>query len=235
MDITNQIILLNKLLNEEINTYKGLSTSIIKEKLSIQKKSKNINSVIFNKIIDKSSNKERIKSLLTNCNCILKTVNLERNNTLKESMSLNVFKFCDIIHEAWDSSTLRNYFSKNVFVFIVLKKRLSDSTLEEIKLWKMPEDILDGGVKDTWVKTKELILNGKIVNYIDDRGRKITFFPTISETKYIHVRPHAQNSNDTIPLPVEDKLTHAKEFTKHSFWLNSNFVKKIVVEDKFYD
>ena len=99
----------------------------------------------------------------------------------------------------------------------------------------MPAEILDSGVKDTWIKTRDLIATGRIVNYIDKRGRKITYFPTSSETKYIHVRPHAQNANDTIPLPIEDSVTHAKEFTKHSFWLNSNFVKKIVVEDKYYD
>lgn len=235
MDMTNQIVFLNKLLFEELEKFKGLSTNELMEKLKIEKQSKNINSVIFQKIINQSANKEKIENLLKNCNCVMKTINLEWNNNLKESMSLNVFKFCEIVNETWEESSLRNYFANNIFVFIVLKKDFKFSKLIDIKLWKMPVEILDSGVKDTWIKTRDLIATGRIVNYIDKRGRKITYFPTSSETKYIHVRPHAQNANDTIPLPIEDRVTHAKEFTKHSFWLNSNFVKKIVVEDKYYD
>ena len=235
MEGTNQIVLLNKLLMEELECYKGMTTTELKEKLSIERQSKNINAVIFQRIISNSKKKDKIGSLMSNCNCIIKTVNLEWNNNLKESMSLNVFKYCDIVNEDWNTSTLRNYFFNNIFVFVVLKKDFNDSKLIDIKLWKMPLSILDSGVKDTWLYTQELIKKGKIVNYIDTRGRNITYFPTSSETKYIHVRPHAQNANDTLPLPTEDKVTHKKEFTKHSFWLNSSFIKKIVVEDKYYD
>lgn len=235
MEGTNQIVLLNKLLMEELDFYKGMTTTELKEKLSIERQSKNINAVIFQRIISNSKKKEKIDILMNHCKCIVKTVNLEWNNNLKESMSLNVFKYCDIVAEEWESSTLRDYFLNNIFVFVVLKKDYNDSKLIDIKLWKMPLSILDSSVKDTWLLTQELIKKGKIVNYIDNRGRNITYFPTTSETKYIHVRPHAQNANDALPLPVEDKVTHKNFFTKHSFWLNSSFVKKIVVEDRYYD
>lgn len=235
MKNANQITLLNNLLMEEIKKYSGLNVQEIKDKLHLNVTAKNKNIVIFNRIIDASIHKNELKSLLKSCSCIVKTVNLEWNNSLKESMSLNVFKYTDIANEDWETSTLRKYFSDNIFIFVIFKKGLKDSRLENIKIWKMPTKILDSGVKSVWLYTQNLICKGKIVNYVDERGRYITYFPTSGETKYLHVRPHALNREDTLPLPVEDIVTKQKQFVKHSFWLNSNFIKKIVVEDKYYE
>jgi hypothetical protein len=41
-----------------------------------------------------------------------------------------------------------------------------------------------------------------------------------------HIRPHAQNNEDTYPLPKIDSLTQKKEYTKHGFWLNASYVKE---------
>jgi hypothetical protein len=41
-----------------------------------------------------------------------------------------------------------------------------------------------------------------------------------------HIRPHAQNNEDTYPLPKIDSLTQKKEYTKHCFWLNASYVKE---------
>ena len=62
-------------------------------------------------------------------------------------------------------------------------------------------------------------------------GNRITNFPGMSENKYCHVRPHAQNANDTYPLPVSDILTGVNEYTKQCFWLNNNYILKIINED----
>lgn len=232
---TNQIILLNNLLNEELLKYRDISREEIIAKLEINSNSKNINRMIFDRIINCSKNKAKIINLLDSFSCVIKTVNLEWNNLLKESMSLNVFKYNDIYEEDRDTSTLRQYFLRVTFVFVVFKKDGHDCHLENIKVWKMPLNVLDGGVRDTWIKTKELISAGKIVNYIDKRNRFITYFPTSGDTKFIHVRPHAQNREDTLPLPIKDRVTGRESFVKHSFWLNSSFVRKIVVEDKYYE
>lgn len=229
---TNKIIRLNNLLKEEILKYKDLTTLEIMKKLNITVKAKNSNYVIFNKIIENSSKSNLLLDLINQCSCIIKTVNLEWDNRLKESMSLKVIKYNELYIELWEESSLRKYFNDNIFIFAVFKKNFKDVKIEDVKVWKMPIEILDSGIKDTWQATKELIKTGKIVNYIDSKGRYVTYFPTISESKYIHVRPHAQNRNDVLPLPVYDNVTRLDKFVKHSFWLNSNFVKKIVTEDK---
>lgn len=233
--IANQIILLNDLLKTELEKYKGKTTDELKKTFDILSSGKNINSVIFQKIICNSKEKNKLDKIFKQNNVVIKTVNLEWNNLLKESISLNVFKYCEIVNEVWKYSKLRNYFVHSVFVFVVFKKNINSSVLEDIKVWTMPLEILDGGVNKVWEDTKSKIADGKIVNYIDKRGRNITYFLASGDTKFIHVRPHAQNKNDTLPLPVPDKTTGVTSFVKHSFWLNSNFVKKIIVDGKYYE
>ena len=46
--------------------------------------------------------------------------------------------------------------------------------------------------------------------------------------KDAHVRPHARNAADVYPLSTADKLTGATEYTKHSFWLNADYLKKVI-------
>lgn len=93
----------------------------------------------------------------------------------------------------------------------------------------MPLSILDNEVKQVWNKTRDVILDGNIVREIKN-GKRITNFPGMSENDYCHVRPHAQNANDTYKLPVTDKLTGLDEYTKQCFWLNNTYILKILGE-----
>ena len=52
--------------------------------------------------------------------------------------------------------------------------------------------------------------------------KKADELPKMSESKVLHVRPHAQNKLDTFP-------THyGKNVIKKSFWLNAKFIENIV-------
>jgi hypothetical protein len=75
-----------------------------------------------------------------------------------------------------------------------------------------------------WVKTKDIVSKGEIVKKIIG-SRRFTNFPNKSFNSVAHVRPHATNAADTYPLATIDKLTNAKEYTKHCFWLNNNYVR----------
>lgn len=75
-----------------------------------------------------------------------------------------------------------------------------------------------------WKKTKDIVSIGEIVREVK-KGRRYTNFPKKSFNSVSHVRPHAANAADTYPLPTEDKLTKAKEYTKHCFWLNNTYVR----------
>ena len=56
----------------------------------------------------------------------------------------------------------------------------------------MSNTVLDKDVKKIWEKTVECIRTGNIVKYVDDSGRRHTYFPAASESLYMHVRPHAR-------------------------------------------
>ena len=94
----------------------------------------------------------------------------------------------------------------------------------------MPENIIENNVKSMYNKTKEVIRTGNIVKYIDDRGRRITNFPGLKDNEVCHVRPHGRNSNDTALLPVKDKLTGLRSYTKQCFWINNSYLKEILKE-----
>src|SRR5690606_25557862 len=107
---TNEILLLYRLLSDEIEKYKGLDTENLKSKLNITSKGKNVNSVISKKIIEYAPKADKIQKLLENCLANIKTVNLEWDNRLRESISLNVIRYQEIVNEEWINSSLRKFF-----------------------------------------------------------------------------------------------------------------------------
>ena len=67
--------------------------------------------------------------------------------------------------------------------------------------------------------------DGNIVSKVNSRGIRKTNFPNKKFSSIAHVRPHAQNADDTFPLPVLDMVTGLNSYTKHCFWINSNYIK----------
>ena len=51
-------------------------------------------------------------------NITCKTIRVNEDNTITESMSFPAFKYKEIIQEEWDTSTLRNIFSENKYLFV---------------------------------------------------------------------------------------------------------------------
>ena len=69
-----------------------------------------------------------------------------------------------------------------------------------------------------------------MVEKIDDgkcKSTRLTYFPDV-KNEVAHVRPHASTTKDVYPLPVPDQLTHATEYTKHSFWLNKSYIRDVI-------
>jgi DNA mismatch repair protein MutH len=146
-------------------------------------------------------------------------------------MSFPVFRYCAILEETWETSGLRALFYEKNFVFVVFQRSGRSLYLKKIIMWQMPLEVLDHGVRQVWQKLYDNLSVGKVVKYIDDNGRYFSYFPSASENPYVHVRPHAQNWNDTFPLPVADKLTGSVCYPKHSFWLNRSYILKIIAKD----
>ena len=210
-----------------IGNYQETAVSCLLEKMNISAKSKNCLNALTKRLIA-YTNLITLSQLDETNYFKIKTVKLDKYGKLKESMSFPAFRYTDIAEEEWENSEFRKYFKKNIVAFTVYQGIGKELYLKKIVLWKMPEEVLEVGVRMVWEKTKECILTGGIVKYIDNNGRYFSFFPSSTENPYMHVRPHARDREDTNLLPVADKLTGLVQYPKHCFWLNRSYVLKII-------
>ncbi len=158
---------------------------------------------------------------------IVKTVRLKENNLPKEDISFPNFKYEEIINEEWDNSNFKNIL-EHKFLFVFFQFQNEKLVLRKVKFWNMPySDILEA--EKVWLKTKDIVKKGEIVKGFktDKKGKisRVTNFPSKKFNPVSHVRPHTTNSNHTFPLPTKDKLTKAKDYTKHCFWLNNTYIR----------
>jgi DNA mismatch repair protein MutH len=166
---------------------------------------------------------------------IVKTVRVEENNKIIESVSFPAFTFEEVANTVWEESRLAEI-SESRFLFLFLKSTGNRNYFfEKATFWIIPHhDRIR--IEEVYQKTKRVITTGSIVSSITSQknGKIIrkNNFPKISDSRVCHVRPHGKDANDTYPLPEPDIVTGLKEFTKQSFWLNANYVMKNIYSQK---
>ncbi len=154
-------------------------------------------------------------------NIIPKTIRINPDYTITESMSFPTFKFKEIIEENWEDSYMYNLFSQTKFMFILFKyNKNNDLFFEKVLFWNMPvKDINE--VKKVWEETIRVIKEGV---KIETRGnRDFNNLPGMSFNPVSHVRPHAKNKQDCYELPNGEKMP------KQCFWLSHKYIEKQVL------
>lgn len=148
-------------------------------------------------------------------NIKIKAIRLKADGTPKESISFPSFKYTEIVKEEWPNSELYETFSTTKYLFMIYQF-LDDNTLifKKAMFWNVPEKDLNTEIKRVWEETVMRI-----------KQNKYDSLPKISESTILHVRPHAQNSNDTYPT------LDGKNAIKKCFWLNANYIKKQIEEN----
>lgn len=157
----------------------------------------------------------------------VKTVRLKENNLPKEDISFPTFKYEEIVNEDWENSDFKDIL-EHKFLFVFFQFENKKLILKNVKFWNMPySDLLE--VEKVWMKTQKIIAKGEIVKgFKTDKNGKVsreTNFPNKKFSSISHVRPHARDASDTYSLPMKDKLTKEKDYTKHCFWLNNSYVR----------
>ncbi len=212
-------------LYDKIKSFIGKSKTELIKKFGLNPKSKDVIERIFAKMLG-IKGKVNDTDEFQKANITCKTIRVNEDNTITESMSFPAFKYKEIILEEWETSTLRNTFSENKYLFVIFKEKNNEFYFSGIKLWNMPLSILDNEVKSVWDKTVEVIKSGNIVKSVG-KTRK-TNFPGMKENGVAHVRPHGRDAKDVFELPVVDRLTGNKTYTKHCFWLNNKYIFRIL-------
>jgi DNA mismatch repair protein MutH len=155
-------------------------------------------------------------------NIAVKTVRIEESGNIKEHLSFPYFDYQTLVLETWDDSVFKETLEQKYF-FIFFRKHGRHLRLENAMFWNMPHDDI-AVAKKVWIMTRKVVNAGNVVKALQGT-RRLTNFPASSDNPIAHVRPHAKNAADAVALPVADRLTGATHYTKHSFWLNSNYVR----------
>jgi DNA mismatch repair protein MutH len=138
---------------------------------------------------------------------VVKTVRLKENNLPKEDLSFPTFKYKEIIEETWDESKFKEILEHKFFFVFYQENSEKQLVLKKVLFWNMPYSDIQK-VKDVWLETVKRIKNGRAVD-----------LPKKSEHSISHIRPHAQNANDTYETPQGDHVV------KKCFWLNSQYIR----------
>lgn len=226
------IIDFQKQVRDKILKYKGYSEKELRKKFNLEEiKSKDFFSMIVFKILGiKSNNAEE----LVKSDTVIKSIRLEENGNIKESMSFPTIKFNQFVNEEWEKSVLYHYFSTKRFLFVTFKKNNKGYILEDVIFWNMPiKDLEDIGKKE-WLEYQRIIREGIKFKV----GKRIlNNLPKSSETKVFHIRPHANKAaylidgrkygNGNLESDA-DMLPNGDYMTKQSFWLNKNYILDII-------
>lgn len=211
-----------------IAKYKGKSQNELMNEFNIDTKAKNVNSMLISRMFNVKSKLSETEEF-QKAKIIPKTIRIEENGRIKESISFPYFKYTEIVNQDWETSDLREELETTKYMFFIFKMENGEYIFKGIKLWNMPEIDIETSVMEMWKKTYNTIKTGNIVKSIENGIRK-TNFVGMSENNVCHVRPHGRNASDVCKLPVADRLTGATEYTKHCFWINNNYIRKIFNE-----
>lgn len=200
----------------KINAYKDYSVEDLCGKFMIEceKKPKNLEAMLAYRILGiKGNHAEEFEK----ANIVVKTIRIGKNNKIKESMSFPTFKFKELIEEEWEESTFGTYLSETRFLFVVYKFDMKDNLyLKGCQFWNMPYKDIEVEVQKVWKRTRQVLIEGLQVTR--KNGKNYNNFPNASENPVCHVRPHAQNAQDTYELP------DGRRYPKQCFWLNNSYV-----------
>lgn len=206
-------------ITDRLSKYYGKTQSALKAEFHIDSNAKNINELILSKMLGikgKIAHTEEFQ----NAGIIPKTIRIQKNGHIKESMSFPTFQFTEIIKENWDGSEFRNYIEPVKFLFVIFRENTNgEYVFEKAAFWNMPSDDLEE-VRRVWERTVQIIKDGVQINFDGKVYRNN--LPKQSESNVAHVRPHARDMNDTYPLP------DGRSMPKQCFWLNRQYIESVI-------
>ena len=198
----------------KIAGYRGRTVGDLCMEFDIEKKPKSLEAMLAYRILGIKGNRAEE---FEKANVVVKTIRVGSNGKIKESMSFPAFKFKELIQEEWEDSTFGNYLRETRFLFVVYKfDENGELRLKGSQFWNIPYDDLENEVKQVWEKTVDVIKEGLRVDIVN--GARRNNLPKASENRVSHVRPHAQNANDTYELP------DGRMYPKQCFWLNNSYI-----------
>ena len=196
----------------------GKTISQLRRICNITSTAKNVNELILAKMLGvegKISQTEEFKK----AGIVPKTIRIQNNGKIKESMSFPTFDFIEISKEdCWEESKLYSYLAPTKFLFVIFQQQSNGEYIfEKAMFWNIPNEDLEQ-VRTVWERAVKTIRNG--VHLIPTSRGISNNLPKQSDNPIAHVRPHGKDGDDKLPLP------DGRMMTKQCFWLNNSYILK---------
>ena len=142
----------------KLEAYKGKSVEELKQIFDMKSDAKNLGALVAYKILGIKGNKA---AELENAGVAVKTIRIQYNGRIKESMSFAPFKFREVASEIWEDSEFANTLRDTKFLFIVYRfDKEGVLRLMGGQFWNMPYNDIEEHVKDVWGRTKDILNAG---------------------------------------------------------------------------
>lgn len=170
----------------------------------------------------------------------VRTVRVEADGSVRESLSLDPFEFSDLAAEPdFESSALFGYFESTTFLFVAFDDVGGERVLRGATFWRMPASDVEGGLRRCWQEAHDTVVRGVRLEARAGAGGRVTVrndLPKASDNPVAHVRPHASHAaydlgdGTVIGNVARDasELPDGRWMTRQSFWLDRGYVAGIV-------
>lgn len=207
---------------DKVTPYYGMSQKELKALFAVESTAKSLNEMLLARMLDVKGRIAQTEEFQKAC-IVPKTIRVQKNGKIKESMSFPTFDFIELSQEAeWEESELHNYLAPTKFLFVIFKERDDgEYVFQRVMFWNIPAADLDE-VERVWQRTVQTIRNGVVLT--QTANGVSNNLPKQSESYVAHVRPHGKNAADTLPLP------DGRMMTKQCFWLNNSYIAAQISE-----
>lgn len=225
-------ITFEELIVDKINEYRGQSDMQLSQVFNVNPKSKHLWSQLSYHMlgIKSGSAEEFVKA-----NLEVKTIRIEEDGKIEQSISFPAIVFKEFINEEWEESDFYNNLSSKRYLFVTFKKQGDEYILKGCQLWNISnEDLTEASLG--WKSIQQVLRQGVELwkNYNKD-GISFTVrnnFPKKDGNRIIHIRPHTSKRFYKLETgeiiggneSYGDELPDGRMMTKQCFWLNNTYI-----------
>lgn len=217
---------IEEILDDKFKSFYGKTDTLIADELNIilSNGKARIPQLVSSMLGIKGNNLNKIEEF-EKYNIKFKTININTKGKLKEHMSFENIKFDEYISTEWDESSLKEKFESTKWLFIVFKEDENEKKVfQGFKLWNMPMSDIEGPLQEFYLETQKTLNKG--VKLVKTSRGVSNNLPGAKNNPICHIRPKGRNADDKVKLPDGQMIT------KQCFWLNKDYINKILKGNK---
>jgi DNA mismatch repair protein MutH len=153
---------------KKVQPYLGRTQLSLLKEFQLKPNVKNVNELILSRILGlngKISKSEEFQK----ANIIPKTVRINVNGSITESMSFPAFDFKKLASEDWDTSEFKTMLEQTKFLFVIFRFQKDGSLVfDDLVFWNIPDEDIDE-VQNVWKRTVKILNEGVELNTVNGR------------------------------------------------------------------